>query len=124
MQLLTALLVVALCAVAPARADDLQDASRLLKAGQPQQALERVNRVLAAKKNDPVRLGTIVATLVELLEALSVMIAPVMPVVAGAIRAQIGLSPLAPAVDKDQWPLALPARLPVWPAGSPRSIRR
>ena len=53
MQLLTTLLVAALCAAAPARADDLQDASRLLKAGQAQQALERVNRVLASKKNDP-----------------------------------------------------------------------
>src|SRR3954466_4668975 len=36
-----------------ARADDLQDASRLLKAGQHQQALERVNKVLAAKPRDP-----------------------------------------------------------------------
>src|ERR1700741_3040337 len=36
-----------------ARADDLQDAGRLLKAGQHQQALERVNKVLAAKPRDP-----------------------------------------------------------------------
>src|SRR4051794_29718808 len=36
-----------------ARADDLQDASRMLKAGQHQQALERVNKVLAAKPRDP-----------------------------------------------------------------------
>jgi tetratricopeptide (TPR) repeat protein len=36
-----------------ARADDLQDASRLLKAGQHQQALERVNKVIAAKPRDP-----------------------------------------------------------------------
>ncbi len=36
-----------------ARADDLQDASRLLKSGQHQQALERVNKVLAAKPRDP-----------------------------------------------------------------------
>jgi len=53
MQIFTTLLVAALCAAAPARADDLQDASRLLKAGQAQQALERVNRVLASRKNDP-----------------------------------------------------------------------
>jgi Flp pilus assembly protein TadD len=39
--------------VAPARADDLEDASRLLKAGQREQALERVNRVLATKSGDP-----------------------------------------------------------------------
>ena len=36
-----------------ARADDLQDASRMLKAGQHQQALERVNKVIAAKPRDP-----------------------------------------------------------------------
>ena len=42
-----------LFALAPAWADDLQDASRLLKSGQPQQALERVNRVLSGKPRDP-----------------------------------------------------------------------
>src|ERR1700704_150525 len=36
-----------------ARADDLQDASKLLKSGQHQQALERVNKILAAKPRDP-----------------------------------------------------------------------
>jgi tetratricopeptide (TPR) repeat protein len=35
-----------------ALADDVQDAAKLLKAGQPQQALERVNKVLAAKPKD------------------------------------------------------------------------
>ena len=34
-------------------ADELQDAAQLLKAGQHQQALDRINRVLAAKPNDP-----------------------------------------------------------------------
>ena len=34
-------------------ADDVQEASKLLKSGQPQQALERVNKVLAAKPKDP-----------------------------------------------------------------------
>src|SRR5262245_45548827 len=42
-----------LFAAAAAHADDLQDASRMLKAGQHQQALERVNKVLAAKPRDP-----------------------------------------------------------------------
>jgi tetratricopeptide (TPR) repeat protein len=50
---LVLLCAAAALAVTPARADDLQDASRLLKAGQPQQALERVNRVLAANPRDP-----------------------------------------------------------------------
>ncbi|MCX7961131.1 MAG: tetratricopeptide repeat protein [Burkholderiales bacterium] len=56
---LRALSAVLVCASAfvlsagAARADDLQEAARLLKAGQHAQALERVNRVLAAKPRDP-----------------------------------------------------------------------
>ena len=44
------------CALAialPALADDLQDAAKHLKAGQHKQALERVNKALAAKPRDP-----------------------------------------------------------------------
>src|SRR5256885_11478320 len=37
----------------PVRADDIQDAAKLLKSGQHQQALERVNKVLASKPRDP-----------------------------------------------------------------------
>lgn len=37
----------------PAHADDVQEAAKLLKAGQHQQALERVNKVLGAKPRDP-----------------------------------------------------------------------
>jgi methionyl-tRNA synthetase len=64
----------------------------------------------AAKKTDPARLGTIVATLVELLEAVSVMIAPVLPVVSALIREQLGLARLAPEIGRDHWPFALPSR--------------
>ena len=49
-----AALFAALVAVSfAAFADDVQDASKLLKSGQAQQALERVNKVLAAKPKDP-----------------------------------------------------------------------
>jgi tetratricopeptide (TPR) repeat protein len=41
-----------LCLAFPAHADDVQDAAKLLKAGQHQQALERVNKALAAKPRD------------------------------------------------------------------------
>ncbi len=51
--LAAAALSAALFAGAPARADDLQDAAALLKSGQREQALERVNRVLASKPKDP-----------------------------------------------------------------------
>jgi len=47
---LVAVATALLCA--PSMADDLQDASKLLKAGQHQQALERVNKMLAAKPKD------------------------------------------------------------------------
>jgi tetratricopeptide (TPR) repeat protein len=53
MRVLATLLAVALGVALPAFADDLDDATRLLKAGQRDQALERVNRALAQKKDDP-----------------------------------------------------------------------
>jgi len=50
--------LVGLCACAflsfgAARADELQDANKFLKAGQHREALERVNKALAAKPKDP-----------------------------------------------------------------------
>ena len=53
MRVLATLLAVVMGAALPALADDLDDASKLLKAGQGRQALERVDRVLAGKPNDP-----------------------------------------------------------------------
>src|SRR5436853_5058406 len=50
---LTALCAAALCSALPARGDDLQDASKFLKAGQHSQALERVNKALKSKPRDP-----------------------------------------------------------------------
>src|SRR5258706_11341460 len=52
-QALAALFVALLAASAGALADDVEEASKLLKSGQHQQALERVNKVLAAKPKDP-----------------------------------------------------------------------
>src|SRR6185295_12500412 len=46
-------IVCALAIALPAFADDVQDAAKLLKAGQHKQALERVNKALAAKPRDP-----------------------------------------------------------------------
>ena len=40
------------CLTSLARADDLQDASKLLRDGQSQQALERVNRILVSRPKD------------------------------------------------------------------------
>jgi tetratricopeptide (TPR) repeat protein len=48
-----AMLFMALLAICgPAFADDVEDAAKMLKSGQHQQALERVNKVLAAKPRD------------------------------------------------------------------------
>jgi len=52
LQALAAVLAALLLACAPAFADEIQDASKLLRAGQHQQALERVNKVLASKPKD------------------------------------------------------------------------
>src|SRR3954462_15904337 len=49
----TLLCVCAIFGAASARADDVEDAQKLLKAGQPQQALERVNRALTANPKEP-----------------------------------------------------------------------
>src|ERR671923_1813793 len=47
------LLAFIFAAALAAPADDVQDAQKLLKAGQREQALERVNRALAANPKDP-----------------------------------------------------------------------
>jgi methionyl-tRNA synthetase len=79
----------------------------------------------AKKKGDHARLGAIVGTLLELLEGVSVLVAPVMPEVAAEMRAQLGVPPIsssAPAAAPEaRWPFDLPVRpegLPVAP-GAP-----
>jgi Flp pilus assembly protein TadD len=50
---LAAIAVAILIAAPVARADELAEASKLLKSGQHQQALERVNKLLSGKPKDP-----------------------------------------------------------------------
>lgn len=50
---LAALAAALVLAAAPAGADELAEASKLVRAGQHQQALERVNKLLAGKPADP-----------------------------------------------------------------------
>jgi Flp pilus assembly protein TadD/ketosteroid isomerase-like protein len=50
--MLATLLVALLAICGPAFADDVEDAAKMLKSGQHQQAMERVNKVLAAKPRD------------------------------------------------------------------------
>jgi methionyl-tRNA synthetase len=59
----------------------------------------------AAKKGDKARVGTILATLLEVLRWLGVLIAPVMPERADELRRQLGLAPLASELGADRWPV-------------------
>ena len=61
-----------------------------------------------AKKGDTARVAKILSRLVRVLEALSVMIWPAMPKKSDAMRAQLGLPPLAPKPGAPDWPDALP----------------
>jgi methionyl-tRNA synthetase len=69
----------------------------------------------AAKKGDRARVDTILATLLEALRWLSLLIAPAMPERAAEMRRQLGLPPLAPATGADLWPVDWAPR----PAGEP-----
>jgi len=71
-----------------------------------------------AKAGDMARTHTILATLLEALRHLSIMIWPAMPKKSDALRAQLGLEPLAPAAGRDLWPSAFTPR----PAGEPLAL--
>ena len=65
---------------------------------------------VAKKNGDLARLATIVAPLLVVLETASVLLAPVMPTVAAAIRDQLGVTPIDWSKNEALWPLTLPAR--------------
>jgi methionyl-tRNA synthetase len=67
----------------------------------------------AAKAGDTGRVATILATLLEALRVVSVMIWPAMPTKSDALRAQLGLAPLVTKVGDDLWPVKFAPR----PAG-------
>jgi methionyl-tRNA synthetase len=73
-----------------------------------------------AKKGDTARVDKILSRMLRLLEALSVMLWPVTPRKADAMRAQLGLGPVEPKVGAPIWPAELPpirAGLALAPAG-------
>jgi methionyl-tRNA synthetase len=61
----------------------------------------------ASVKSDPARAATQLALLLEVLAALSIAIWPAMPKKSDAMRAQLGLAPLAPRVGSDLFPREL-----------------
>ena len=62
----------------------------------------------AFTKGDRARSNKILSRCLRVLEALSVMLWPAMPVKMDAMRAQLGLSPLRGAIGIDVWPSQLP----------------
>lgn len=84
------------------------------------QYVDRAAPWAAAKSGDDARVRKILSRLLRVLEALSVMIWPAMPEKSDAMRAQLGLPPLAPEKGKDLWPTKMPpvhADLALAPAG-------
>jgi methionyl-tRNA synthetase len=61
-----------------------------------------------AKNGDTARVNKILSRMLRVLEALSVMLWPAMPVKADAMRAQLGLSPVRAGIGVDIWPTKLP----------------
>jgi methionyl-tRNA synthetase len=68
-----------------------------------------------AKRGNKARVDTILGKLLQVLESISVMIWPVLPTKSDEMRAQLGLSPLAPRVGEDLWPKGVTDRV----AGEP-----
>jgi methionyl-tRNA synthetase len=62
-----------------------------------------------AKQGNTARVGTILRTLLGVLERVSVMIWPVLPSKSAEMRRQLGLSPIVPKLGQNQWPVSLPA---------------
>jgi methionyl-tRNA synthetase len=99
------------------------DAAQAWDELQPHRALEATWEICAAanqyvdraapwndaKNQDFARLETTLATLLAVLERVSVMIWPVMPKKADEMRAQLGLAKLATKLEVDQWPAELGA---------------
>ena len=68
-----------------------------------------------AKNGETERVETILATLLEVLRWLSVLLWPALPRKSDVIRAQLGLLPLRPKLGEDLWALTVAPR----PAGEP-----
>ncbi len=63
-----------------------------------------------AKKGNTARVETILGTLLQVLECVSVIVWPVLPKKSDEMRAQLGLLPLVPKIGEDLWPRGLKPR--------------
>jgi methionyl-tRNA synthetase len=89
--------------------------------GAANQYIDRAAPWAAAKRGDTLRVGTIVAAALEVLDAVSVMTWPVMPKSSDALRAQLGL-PAISVGARDLWPFELPTRRAGDPLGTPQPL--
>jgi methionyl-tRNA synthetase len=119
---------------AAAEAFDAMQPHRALEAiwqvvGAANQYIDRAAPWAAQKRGDTPRAATILATALDVLGAVSVMVWPVLPKSADALRAQIGLAAVQ-AGNSDQWPLRRsdaahvrgPSRRPGEPLGAAAPI--
>jgi methionyl-tRNA synthetase len=68
------------------------------------QYVDRAAPWAEAKKGDQTRVDTILATLLEVLQVLSVLVWPALPKKSDEMRAQLGLPPVSPRAGHDGWP--------------------
>jgi methionyl-tRNA synthetase len=100
---------------AAADAFDAMQPHRALEAiwqvvGAANQYIDRAAPWAAMKRGDTRRASTILATALEVLAAVGTMVWPVMPRSADALRAQIGLAPVAVGAGTDVWPFRTTSR--------------
>ncbi|MBX3216834.1 MAG: methionine--tRNA ligase [Labilithrix sp.] len=96
----------------------LENTMKLSSAGNAY--VDRAAPWVEAKRGNTARVAKILSRLLRVLEGLSVMLWPAMPKKSDAMRAQLGLGPMEPAVGFAAWPDALPptrAGLALGPAG-------
>jgi methionyl-tRNA synthetase len=106
---------------AAAEAFDAMQPHRALEAiwqvvGAANQYIDRAAPWAAKKRGDVGRASTILAVALEVLGGISTMVWPVIPRSADAMRAQIGLGPIAVG-DKDVWPFTVTSRHASEPLG-------
>ncbi len=66
--------------------------------------VDRTEPWALAKRGETERLSQVVYQVLESLRVIGVMISPFMPSKARALREQLGLPELTPAIERDQWP--------------------
>lgn len=105
-------------AVAPHRALD----AIFSLIGAANQYVDRAAPWTEIKRGNVARVGTILATGLDVLETIAFLIWPVMPGTADQIRSQLALGPISPEVGRDQWPVRIAGRPALQSLGQPSPL--